>query len=341
MSLATPQLFAVRFSLFIDEIFRFAQNDSEKVKSLCLMKTDDQRSPLQKDGFMYNLTDIKTIQAILKKYGFRFSKSLGQNFLTDSEVPIKIAELAQIDEGYGVIEIGPGMGTLTVELAKRAKKVVAVELDSTLLPVLGETLKDFANIQIINNDVLKTDINQIIEEHFKGLKVAICANLPYYITTPVIMYLLESKVKAESLTFMVQKEVALRLCAKPNTADYGAITLAVNFYTKPSLLFNVPATSFTPMPKVESSVIRLELLRQPPVQVENERFLFRVIKAAFSQRRKTLVNSVCNTLGEKIHKEDIFNALQICGLSENIRGEVLSLEDFARFSENIYKNIKK
>lgn len=290
---------------------------------------------------MYNLTDIKTIQTILKKHGFRFSKSLGQNFLTDSEVPVKIAELAEIDESYGVIEIGPGMGTLTVELAKRAKKVVAIELDRDLMPILKETLKEFNNIEIINNDVLKTDINQIIEEQFSGLKVAICANLPYYITTPVIMYLLENKVKAESLTFMVQKEVALRLCAKPDTADYGAITLAVNFYTKPSLLFNVPATSFTPMPKVESSVVRLEIQNEPPVKVENERFLFRVIRAAFAQRRKTLVNSVCNTLGEKIHKDEILAALNICGLAENIRGEVLSLEDFARFSEIIYKNIKK
>lgn len=290
---------------------------------------------------MYNLTDIKTINAILKKYGFRFSKSLGQNFLTDSEVPVKIAELAEINENYGVIEIGPGMGTLTVELAKRAKRVVAIELDRDLLPILKETLKEFNNIEIINNDVLKTDINQIIEENFGGLKVAICANLPYYITTPVIMYLLENKVKAESLTFMVQKEVALRLCAKPDTSDYGAITLAVNFFTKPSLLFNVPATSFTPMPKVESSVVRLEIRTEPPVKVENERFLFRVIRSAFAQRRKTLVNSVCNTLGEKIHKDEILAALNICGLSENIRGEVLSLEDFSRFSEIIYKNIKK
>lgn len=290
---------------------------------------------------MYNLTDFKTIKSILKKYNFRFSKSLGQNFLTDENIPIMITESAKIDETTGVIEIGPGIGTLTAQLAKQAKKVVAIELDRALIPILNETLSEFQNIKIINSDFLKIDLNTLIEEEFKGLNVVICANLPYYITTPIIMHIIENKIKVKRLIFMVQKEVALRLCAKPNTREYGAITLAINYYTVPSILFDVLNTSFTPIPKVTSTVICLEIREEPPVMVKNEKFLFSVIKASFSQRRKTFSNAVCNTLGIKINKQDINTVLKKFEFNENIRGEVLSLEDFAKISDTLFENTKQ
>ncbi len=288
---------------------------------------------------MLNLTDIKTIKSILRKHNFRFSKSLGQNFLTDEEIPIRIANSANIDENIGVIEIGPGIGTLTAQLAKKAKKVVAIEIDKALLPILNETLNEFNNIKIINDDFLKIDVNKLIEKEFLGLDVVICANLPYYITTPIIMHILENKINAKRLIFMVQKEVALRLCAKPNTKDYGAITLAINYYTNSSILFDVYNSSFTPVPKVTSTVICLDIREKPPVTVINEKFLFSVIKASFSQRRKTFSNAICNSLGIKIQKEEISTILKNLELNENIRGEVLSLKEFACISDALYENI--
>ena len=290
---------------------------------------------------MYNLTDITTVKRILKKFGFRFSKSLGQNFLIDENIPRLIAEKSGIDGDFGVIEIGPGVGTLTAELAKFAKKVVSIEIDKALIPVLGETLKEFDNIKLVNSDVMKTDINKIISEEFEGLKVAVCANLPYYITTPVIMHLLECRLNIESITVMVQKEVAQRLCAKAGTSAYGSITLAVNYYTKPEILFEVKSSSFYPEPKVDSAVIKFEILGEPPVKVKDERLLFAVIKAAFSQRRKTLVNALCNNLTPKIQKPDLTEILNLCGIPVNIRGEMLDLSAFSKLSDIILEYYQK
>lgn len=281
-----------------------------------------------------NLTDIETVKKLLSRYGFTFSKALGQNFITDPFVCPQMAELSGITKDDCVIEIGPGVGVLTVELAKRAKKVVSVELDTRLIPVLAQTLDDYRNVFVVNADVLKTDLRKLIAEYFDGEKVFVCANLPYYITSPVIMYLLEERLPVESLTLMVQKEAADRLCAPVGSRDSGAITVAVSYYAEAKKLFEVKKESFTPSPKVDSEVIKLDIRKTPPVSVRNEEFFFRTVKAAFSQRRKTAANGLSSGLG--LPKADIFAALEKCSLPQTARAEALTMEELALLSDALY-----
>ena len=276
---------------------------------------------------MNRLSDIGTIKDILSRHGFTFSKSLGQNFLINPSVCPRMAELSGADSGVGVIEIGPGIGVLTNELCRLADKVVAVELDKRLLPVLEETLGEYDNLRVVNADVLELDLHRLIEEEFEGMEVVVCANLPYYITSPVIMKLLEDKLPIKAVTVMVQKEAAQRICAEVGSRQSGAVTVSVNFYAKPELLFGVSAGSFMPAPKVDSAVIRLDVLSKPPVEVESEEKFFAVVKAAFSQRRKILANSLSS--GLSLDKSRVFEILQECGIPENIRAEKLSLQNFA------------
>ncbi len=282
---------------------------------------------------MENLTDIKVIKDILSRRGFTFSKALGQNFLINPTVCPKIAEMGNAGKGFGIIEIGTGIGVLTHELAKRADKVAAIEIDSRLIPVLEETLAEHDNVTIINGDVMKLDLAEIIAENFSGLKAAVCANLPYYITSPVIMKLLESRLPISSITVMVQKEAGIRLCAEPGTREAGAVTIAVRYYSEPKLLFNVPRGSFMPAPNVDSCVIRLDVRKDNTYNVSNEEFFFKVVRGAFSQRRKTLLNSLSSTLG--IPKAELSEAIKSAELPENIRPEQLSMEAFIRLAEHI------
>lgn len=276
---------------------------------------------------MNRLSDIGTIKDILSRHGFTFSKSLGQNFLINPSVCPRMAELSGADSGVGVIEIGPGIGVLTNELCRLADKVVAVELDKRLLPVLEETLEEYDNLKVVNADVLELDLHKLIKEEFDGMEVVVCANLPYYITSPVIMKLLEEKLPIKAVTVMVQKEAAQRICAEVGSRQSGAVTVAVNYYAKPQMLFGVSAGSFMPAPKVDSAVIRLDVLKNPPVEVCNEEKFFAVVKAAFSQRRKILANSLSS--GLSIDKTKIFEVLRECDIPENIRAEKLSLQNFA------------
>ena len=287
---------------------------------------------------MQKLSDIGTIKEILSKYGFSFSKALGQNFLVNPSVCPRMAELGGAKKGVGVIEVGPGRGVLTYELARRADKVIAVELDKRLLPVLDETLSEFDNVKVINDDILKIDLRRLIEEEFKGLDVVVCANLPYYITSPVIMKLLEDRLQIRSITVMVQKEAADRLCAELGTRQTGAVTVAVNYYAKAEMLFKVSSGSFMPPPKVDSAVIKLTLHDKPTVNVENEEMLFKVIKAAFAQRRKTLLNTLSSGLG--ISKSELSPMLENAGVSPTSRAEQLSLSDFAAVCNSIAEKNK-
>lgn len=248
-----------------------------------------------------------------------------------------MASLCGTDRDCGVLEIGAGVGVLTVELAKTAKKVVSVELDARLLPILGETLKDYRNVEVINADILKTDINALLEEHFPGMKVYVCANLPYYITSPVIMYLLESRCPLEAITVMVQQEAADRLTAPVGSRTAGAVTLAVDFYAQAKALFKVPRTSFMPSPNVDSAVIRLDLRRERHVDIPDEKFFFALVKASFAQRRKTAVNSVASGMG--IEKADILAALGNAGLIPTTRPEALTMEQMAAFARELQKQI--
>ena len=283
---------------------------------------------------MYELSDMATIRALLSKNGFKFSKSLGQNFLVNPSVCPRMAQAAFESGGVeGVIEIGAGIGVLTCELAKRFKKVVTFEIDKALLPVLSETLADFDNIEVINADVLKTDLNGLINEEFSGMDVCVCANLPYYITSPIIMYLLESRLPLQSITVMVQKEAAERLCAEPGNRDAGAVTAAVSYFAKAEKLFHVSKGSFVPSPKVDSSVIRLTVRDKPPIDVDDERKFFRLVRAAFGQRRKTAANSI--SAGLNILKSDVEKALTAAGFDPAVRAESFTLEDFAA----VYKNL--
>ena len=284
---------------------------------------------------MKNLTNINTIKELLEKYGFKFSKSLGQNFLINPSVCPKIAELGKAEKGYGILEIGTGFGTLTAELAKRADKVTAVEIDSRLLPVLEETLSDFNNINVINDDIMKVNIKELIATEFSGMKKAVCANLPYYITTPIVMGLLESRVPIESITVMVQKEVAERMKAGPGTKEYGALSLAVQYYAKTELAANVPPNCFMPRPKIGSAVIHLTCYPTPPVQITDEKLLFALIRASFNQRRKTLVNGLSHDPGLSLTKEQIHQAIEQTGLPLTVRGEELTLEQFAQLAETV------
>ena len=277
-----------------------------------------------------NLSDINTVRSLLQKNGFTFKKSLGQNFLINPDVCPAMADAA-CDKDTGVIEIGPGIGVLTAELSKRAKRVIAIELDERLKKILPVTLADCDNVEIIYGDVLKTDLKTLIAEKFSDCtRVAVCANLPYYITSPIVMSLLESKLPIDSITVMVQKEAAERLCAKVGTREAGAVSAAVSYYAEPEILFGVSKDSFMPPPKVDSAVIQLHIRENPPVKVLDEAKFFRLIRASFAQRRKTLVNTVSNTAG--IDKESIKKALAQLGLSETVRGERLTLEELAELS---------
>ena len=282
-----------------------------------------------------NLTNIGTVKEILSRHGFSFSKGLGQNFIINPDICPKIAENGNACEGFGVLEIGTGIGVLTAELAGRADKVVAVEIDSRLLPILDETLADFDNVKIINEDVMKCDLHRLIDEEFKGLNVAVCANLPYYITSPVIMMLLESRLPIESITVMVQKEAAQRLCAKVGSRDSGAITVGVNYYGTVKKLFDVSRGSFMPAPNVDSAVIRIDLNREQRLDEKSEKFFFRVVKAGFSQRRKTFANSLASVMG--IPKERVYSALRAQGLPEAARIEQLDMDKLIAVSAELMK----
>lgn len=270
--------------------------------------------------------------AVLNKYQFVFQKKFGQNFLIDTHVLDKIIRSAEITKEDFVLEIGPGIGTMTQYLAAAAREVCAVEIDKSLIPILRDTLKDYDNVTIVNNDILKVDIRQLAEEKNQGRPIKVVANLPYYITTPIIMGLFESHVPVESITVMVQKEVADRMQVGPGTKDYGALSLAVQYYAKPYIVANVPPNCFMPRPKVGSAVIRLTCHSEPPVHVENEKLLFQIIRASFNQRRKTLANGLKNYEGLSYGKEIIEKAIAECGFSPSVRGETLSLEEFARLS---------
>lgn len=285
------------------------------------------------------LTDINDIRSLLVSHGFRFSKSMGQNFLTAAWVPEDIAEAAQLDGNTGVLEVGPGIGCLTEQLAVRAGKVVAVELDNALRPVLKQTLAGKDNVEIIFGDVLKQDIKGLVSEKMQGLRPVVCANLPYNVTSPLITAFLEAEC-FDSVTVMIQREVAKRICAKPATADYGAFTVLVNWYAEPEMLFDVPPSCFIPQPKVTSSVIRLKTRSEPPVKVKDKALFFRVVRAAFGMRRKTLTNALSANFNE-LNKADIENLLTACGFDPKIRGEVLPIGDFAAISDAIFDIINK
>lgn len=276
---------------------------------------------------MPELSNINVVKDILFRHGFKFSKSLGQNFIVNPELCPKIAEESKVGPGICALEIGPGIGVLTKELALRAEKVLSIEIDKALLPVLKETLGEFNNVTILNADVLELDLKSVIKEHFGDMPFVVCANLPYYITSPIIMKLLEENIGAENLTVMVQKEAATRIAAKPGTRDCGAISAAINYYSEPEKLFDVSKGNFVPPPNVTSAVIRLTLRKEPPVKVKDEKHFFKVIKAAFCQRRKTLSNSLSSGLGKD--KGEITQILQSCSLPATARAEELSLEDFA------------
>ena len=271
--------------------------------------------------------------AVLKKYDFMFRKQFGQNFLIDTHVLDKIVEAAGITEEDLVIEIGPGIGTLTQYLAYHAREVIAVEIDYNLIPILQDTLKDYDNVTVLNQDILKVDIPALIREHNGGKKAKVVANLPYYITTPIIMELLEKRVPVESITVMVQKEVAMRMQAEPGTKDYGALSLAVQYYAEPYLAANVPPNCFMPRPKVGSAVISLACHEKAPVPVKDETLLFKVIRASFNQRRKTLFNGLRNYPELHYTQEEFKEAIRRCGFNPSVRGEALTLAEFARLSD--------
>lgn len=279
---------------------------------------------------MNNLHDPAVIKDILSRHGFTFSKKLGQNFLINPAVCPKIAEMGSACEGFGIIEIGPGIGVLTNELCKRAEKVVAIELDSRLLPILSETLDEHKNLKIINEDVLKVDLQKLISDEFSGLRVAVCANLPYYITSPIVMKLLEDRLPIESITTMVQREAADRLCAPLGSREAGAVTVAVNFYSEAKKLFNVSRGSFMPAPQVDSAVIRLDIRENKPF-VSDEGFFFKMVRGMFSQRRKTLLNCISGTLG--IEKSAVSSAVEAAGIKPAARPEELDMEAMLRLCE--------
>lgn len=283
---------------------------------------------------MENLSNIGTIKDILLKNGFSFSKSLGQNFLINPTVCPRMAELSTADDETGVLEIGPGIGVLTNELAKIAKKIVAVELDKRLIPVLGQTLGEYDNVKIINGDVMKIDLNSLIEQEFGNMRVVVCANLPYYITSPVIMRLLEENLPVSAITVMVQKEAGQRICAKVGTRSSGALTVAVNYYSKPSMLFEVSAGSFMPAPKVDSCVIRMDIGDNPTVEVKDRASFFKIVKSAFGQRRKTLPNALSAGLG--ISKQSVSEILNKSQVPLNSRAEQLTMEQFGVIADNYY-----
>ena len=273
---------------------------------------------------------------VLQKYNFVFQKKFGQNFLIDTHVLDKIIAAAEITKDDFVLEIGPGIGTMTQYLAEAAREVIAVEIDTKLIPILEDTLSDYDNARVINNDVLKVDIAKLAEEENGGKPIKVVANLPYYITTPIIMGLFENHVPIKSITVMVQKEVADRMQVGPGTKDYGALSLAVQYYAKPYIVANVPPNCFMPRPKVGSAVIRLERYEEPPVKVKDEKLMFRIIRASFNQRRKTLANGLKNSAELDYTKEEIEAAIEALGRGASIRGEALTLEEFAKLADFLY-----
>lgn len=287
---------------------------------------------------MKNLASAAVVKEILSESGFRFSKSLGQNFLIDERVLDSMIDAAAIDKNTNVLEIGPGFGTLTQRLCAAAKKVVSVEIDDSVIPVLSENTAEFDNLEIVHADIMKTDIAELIKEKFgEGEKVKVAANLPYYITTPIIMMLLEGGLPIDEIVIMIQKEVAQRLAAAPGTKEYGAISVAVNFYSVPQLITKVPRSSFIPQPKVESAVIALKMRKKPAVDVSDAKRYFTVVKAAFGQRRKTLPNALANSGAFSKSKQEITELLSSLGIDANRRGETLSLDDFALIADKIYE----
>lgn len=270
----------------------------------------------------------RTIE-VLQKYDFVFQKKFGQNFLIDTHVLDKIISAAEITKEDFVLEIGPGIGTMTQYLACAAREVVAVEIDKALIPILEDTLQDYSNVTVLNEDILKVDIKKLADEHNNGKPIKVVANLPYYITTPIIMGLFEGDVPIESITVMVQKEVADRMQVGPGTKEYGALSLAVQYYAEPYIVANVPPNCFMPRPKVGSAVIRLTKHAEPPVEVSDTKLMFRIIRASFNQRRKTLANGLNNSQELSFGKEEIQRAIKACGFPEGIRGEALTLEEFA------------
>ena len=270
---------------------------------------------------------------VLQKYDFVFQKRFGQNFLIDSRVLEKIVEAAGITKEDAILEIGPGIGTMTQYLAEYGKKVISVEIDKMLIPILQDTLKEWDNVTILNQDILKVDIKALSDEYNEGKPFKVVANLPYYITTPIIMELFENHSPIQSVTVMVQKEVADRMKARPGTKDYGALSLAVQYYADAEIVANVPQNCFMPRPKVDSCVIHLACYDDPPVSVKDEKLLFQLIRASFNQRRKTLANGIRNYSGFSYQRDEILAALAACGLSENVRGEALSLKEFADLAD--------
>lgn len=283
---------------------------------------------------MERLSDIGEIKRILGSHGFTFSKAMGQNFLVNPSVCPRMAQLCGADENTGVLEIGPGIGVLTNELCKIAKRVVSVELDTRLLPVLEETLSEHKNFKVINSDVLKLDLKKVIAEEFQGMDVVVCANLPYYITSPIIMKLLEDKLPIKALTVMVQKEAADRLCAQVGSRESGAVTVAVNYYSEAEKLFAVSRGSFMPAPNVDSAVIRLNVSDKPRIEVKDEKLFFKMVKSAFAQRRKTISNSI--TSGLSLSKEAFKTACENAGISPTARAEALTLEELGMLCNSIY-----
>lgn len=282
---------------------------------------------------MANLANPQNTIAVLKKYNFNFQKKFGQNFLIDPHVLEKIIHAADITNEDFVLEIGPGIGTLTQYLCEHARQVIAVEIDNNLIPILTDTLSEYQNVSVIHQDILKTDIPEIADKYNGGRPIKVVANLPYYITTPIIMGLFESHVPIDSITVMVQKEVASRMQSAPGTKDYGALSLAVQYYALPYIAANVPPNCFMPRPNVGSAVIRLTRHQNPPVEVKDESFLFGIIRASFNQRRKTLVNALSNAQELSLDKTAILSALERCNLSSTIRGEALTLEQFAQLAD--------
>jgi 16S rRNA (adenine1518-N6/adenine1519-N6)-dimethyltransferase len=285
---------------------------------------------------MKNVVNPSSTKELLKQFNFRMTKSLGQNFLIDQSILDKIIEGSELTKDDYVLEIGPGMGSMTQKLCESAGKVVAVEIDKNLLPVLKVTLEEYDNVTIINHDILKLDLKKVFEEHFGDKKVKVIANLPYYITTPIIMKLLEDKLNLQSITIMVQKEVGDRIKAAPGGKEYGALSVAVQYYARPSQVLLVPPHSFIPQPEVDSIVLKLDILTKPAVEVESESLFFRVVKASFGQRRKTLLNALtAGNLG--LTKEQLRDVLKSVDIEENRRGETLSLQEFANIANKLYK----
>ncbi|NDI37076.1 16S rRNA (adenine(1518)-N(6)/adenine(1519)-N(6))-dimethyltransferase RsmA [Chengkuizengella sediminis] len=279
------------------------------------------------------ISSLKNTKEIIKRYGFSFKKSLGQNFLIDQNILEKIVNAAELDQNKGALEIGPGIGALTQSLAQSAGKVTAIELDQRLIPILNDLLQPYDNVEVIHGDVLKLDLNSMIKEQFKDqVEISVVANLPYYVTTPIIMALLEKQLPIENIVVMIQKEVAERMVASPGGKDYGSLSIAVQYYCEPEMVLTVPNTVFIPQPNVDSAVIRLKRRKKPIVQVEDSVFFFKVVQASFGHRRKTIINNLISNLFTKDDKQELISILQSCDIDPSRRGETLSIEEYARLS---------